>query len=258
MRRSGICDPQERRIKIPFTVNGELVEDSVIRAEIKALRPHYEAAAHGLDPIAAEAQLRQWSRENVIERVLLRQEAAADPEPVSIDERVDRLLARITSKISPPRQKEITEYYRKNKERFYRLEQVRAAHIFQPVDETTDEATAQAAIQQTHQQLGEGAKIEDLPGYGDLGYVARGQMARQFDDLLFSLGENQISNIFRSPGGFHILKVYERRPAGISEFDEVREALAEALHQQKKERAIENFLDRLKAKAVILELPRSA
>jgi parvulin-like peptidyl-prolyl isomerase len=247
-----------------FTVNGELVEDSVIRAEIKALRPHYEAAAHGLDPIAAEAQLREWSRENVIERVLLRQEAAADPEPVPADAtdetriRVDRLLAKITSRVSPPKHKEITEYYRKNKERFYRLEQVRAAHIFQPVNETTDETTAHAAIQQTHQQLAEGAKIENLPGYGDLGYVARGQMARQFDDLLFSLAENQMSDIFRSPGGFHILKVYERKPAGISDYEEVREALTAALYQQKKERAIENFLDRLKAKAVVLELHRSA
>jgi len=247
-----------------FTVNGELVEDAVIRAEIKALRPHYEAAAHGLDPIAAEAQLREWSRENVIERVLVRQEAEADPEPVPADEidgagfRVDRLLARITSKVSPPKQKEITNYYRKNKERFYRLEQVRAAHIFQPVDETTDEATAQASIQGAHQQLSNGTTIEDLPGYGDLGYVARGQMAQQFDDLLFSLAENQVSDIFRSPGGFHILKVYERKPAGISDYDEVREALATTLYQKKKERAVESFLDRLRAKAVILELPRSA
>src|ERR1044071_8552289 len=96
-----------------FTVNGELVEDAAVRAEIKALRPHYESAAHGLDPIAAEAQLREGSRENVIERVLLRQEAEADPEPVpagiedEIQFRIDRLLAKITSNISPPKHKDV-------------------------------------------------------------------------------------------------------------------------------------------------------
>jgi len=261
-----------------FTVNGELVEDAQVRAEIKALRPHYEAAGHGLDPIAAEAQLREWSRENVIERVLLRQEAAADPEPVPAEAmaealaaapeqtreevetriRVDRLLARVTSKISPLKHKEVVEYYRKNKERFYRLEQVSAAHIFHPVDENTDEATAEAAIQKIRQELSNGAKFEELIGYGHLGYVARGELAREFDDLLFSLAENQISDIFRSSGGFHILKVYERKPEGISDYGDVREALATALYEKKKERAIESFLDRLRAKAVILELPRSA
>ena len=33
-----------------FTVNGELVEDAVIRAESSALRPQYEAAVQGMDP----------------------------------------------------------------------------------------------------------------------------------------------------------------------------------------------------------------
>src|SRR5256884_3459298 len=103
-----------------FTVNGELVEDSVIRAEASALRPRYEEVAQNMDPIEAEMQLRDWSRENVIERVLLRQDAANDPEPISaeaIEEtlqsagpqaerndieirmRIDRLVERITSKV---------------------------------------------------------------------------------------------------------------------------------------------------------------
>src|SRR5215469_17028479 len=126
-----------------FTINGELVEDSVVRAESSALRPQYETVARDMDPIEAEMQLRDWSRENVIERVLLRQEAAADPEPIAeeaIEEtlrslkspatarsedlrkdveirmRVDRLVQRITSKVAPPKHKEVTEYYRKNKE----------------------------------------------------------------------------------------------------------------------------------------------
>jgi len=66
-----------------FTVNGELVEDSVIRAEASSLRPRYQEVAQNMDPIEAEMQLREWSRENVIERVLLRQEAAGDPDPIS-------------------------------------------------------------------------------------------------------------------------------------------------------------------------------
>lgn len=276
-----------------FTVNGELVEDSVIRAESSALRPQYEAAVEGMDPIEAEMQLRDWSRENVIERVLLRQEAAGDPEPIAIEAieetlrslktrtrdqeeelrkdieirlRVDRLLEKTTSKVSPPKHKEVTEYYRKNKEQFRRPELVRAGHIVKNVDEKVDEATALAAIQKVQEELKGGASFEELAdrysdcagNRGELGWVPRGQMVQEFENVVFALKENEVSDIFRTVFGFHIAKVYEKKPAGISDFAEVREAIEKSLHRQKQERAVENFLDRLRAKAVIQELPKRA
>ena len=265
-----------------FTVNGELVDDSAIRAEMRALRPRYEAVARGMDPIEAEKQLRDWSRENVIERVLLRQEAAGDPEPIPGDAiaealgaippqpgqdeerrkdveirlRVERLLARMTSKVSPPRHKEIGDYYRKNKERFLRPELVRVAHIVKNVDESRDEAAALAAIRQAQQEMESGASFEDLADrhHGELGWTPRGQMVPEFDQVVFSLKDNEVSGVFRTSLGFHIAKVYGRKPPGISEFDEVREALENALHERKKERAVENYLDHLKAKADIAEI----
>jgi parvulin-like peptidyl-prolyl isomerase len=276
-----------------FTVNGELVEDSVIRAESSALRPQYEAAVQGMDPIEAEMQLRDWSRENVIERVLLRQEAASDPEPIAMEAieetlrslqsrtreaeedlrkdveirmRVDRLLEKTTSKVAPPKHKEVSDYYRKNKEQFRRPELVRAGHIVKNVDETVDEATALAAIQKVQEELKGGANFEELAdrssdcagNRGELGWVPRGQMVQEFEDVIFSLKENEVSDIFRTVFGFHIAKVYERKPEGFSDFGEVREAIEKSLHRQKQERAVENFLDRLRAKAVIQELPRRA
>src|SRR5262249_11201805 len=161
--------PRSRRRKLArsfsmaFTVNGELVDDSVVRAEASSLRPRYEEVARNMDPIEAEMQLRDWSRENVIERVLLRQEAASDPEPIpreKIEEtlqsvrakagaeedlrkdieirmRVDRLLEKITSKVSRPKHKDVADYYRKNKEQFRRPELAHAAHIVKNVGEGT-------------------------------------------------------------------------------------------------------------------------
>ena len=275
-----------------FTVNGELVDDSVVRAEASALRPRYEEVARNMDPIEAEMQLRDWSRENVIERVLLRQEAASDPEPIppealeetlrnakakagneedlrkdiEIRMRVDRLLEKITSKVSPPKHKEVGEYYRKNKEQFRRPELVHAAHIVKNVDEGSDEAMAREAIQNVQDELKNGASFEDLAdrssdcagNRGDLGWVPRGQMVQEFEDVIFSLKDNQVSDIFRTVFGFHIAKVYTRKPEGVSDFAEVQESIQAALLRRKQERAVENYLDRLKAKAVIQELPKRA
>lgn len=180
--------------------------------------------------------------------------------------RVDRLVERITSKVAPPKHKEVTEYYRKNKEQFRRPELVRAGHIVKNVDESLDEATALAAIQKAQEELKSGANFEELAdrcsdcagNRGELGWVPRGQMVQEFEDVIFSLKENAVSDIFRTVFGFHIAKVYEKKPEGISDFAEVREAIEKSLHRQKQERAVENYLDRLRAKAVIQELPRRA
>src|SRR3982074_1549742 len=94
-------------------INGELVEDSVIRQEAAAIRPQYEEAMQGGDPIAAEMQLREWSRENVIERVLLRQEAAR------LGGTLEALIDTITAKIPAPKYKDVGEFYRKHKENFW-------------------------------------------------------------------------------------------------------------------------------------------
>src|SRR5207247_10773563 len=168
--------------------------------------------------------------------VLLRQEAASDPEPIppeAVEEklrnakakagneedlrkdieirmRVDRLLEKITSKVSPPKHKEVGEYYRKNKEQFRRPELVHAAHIVKNVDEGSDEAMAREAIQNVQDELKNGASFEELAdrssdcagNRGDLGWLPRGQMVQEFEDVIFSLKDNQVSDIFRKVFGF--------------------------------------------------------
>ncbi|MGH9626943.1 MAG: peptidylprolyl isomerase [Bryobacteraceae bacterium] len=275
-------------------VNGETIDDSIIRAEANALRPQYEAMVEGLDPVAAEIQLRDWSRENVIERVLLRQEALNDPEPLPPDEiekalqeiksqtagqpgcntlaaddilkrdvetrlRLDRLIRKVTGKVSPPKNKDIGDYYRKNQERFWAPEMVHAAHIVKNVDDNTDENTALEAIRKAQEELNNGGGFEELadhhsdcPGAGgDLGYFPRGQMVEEFENVAFSMEANQVSNIVRSPFGFHLIKVYERKPAGVRSLADVRGEIERIIFREKQERAMEVFVDRLKAKADI-------
>ena len=58
-----------------FVVNGEKIEDLAIKGEIERLRPDYERVFADQEPAEREAQLLDWSKENVIERVLINQEA---------------------------------------------------------------------------------------------------------------------------------------------------------------------------------------
>jgi parvulin-like peptidyl-prolyl isomerase len=286
-------------------VNGEPIEDDILEREAASMRqrlqniPPEEIEARRIDPAVLEKHRWDWSRDNVIERTLLRQEALKDETPIlprTIEEaleerkrlegveypfahfysdndprhnsietriRLDRLFTRITEKVAPPKNKEIAEFYRKNKAQFWMPEMVRAAHIVKNVDEKTGEATARAAIESVQGRLGNGASFEELadqhsdcPGNGgDLGYFARGQMVEAFDEVVFALGTGEISPIFRTAFGFHIAKLLDRKVPALLALSEVQGTIQQKLLQDKQVRAIENFVDHLKEKADIRGLP---
>jgi parvulin-like peptidyl-prolyl isomerase len=273
-------------------INGEFVDDSVIRQETSALRQQFAESLEG-DPVEIEMRLREQAQQNVIARVLMRQEATKDPTPVdpakveeSLDAvrsqsvvkagcdpragdedlrreiearlRVDRLLEKIGSKLARPRPKDVGDYYRKHREDFYMPEMVRAAHIVKNVDESTTEEAALTAIRALQQQInGDNfAKLanehSDCKGNGgDLGYFARGEMVDEFDAVVFAMQPGETSDVFRTAFGFHIARLIDRRPAGVRQLPEIKDQIEELLYRQKLRRAVDDLLDRLRAKAEI-------
>lgn len=281
---------------MPLVVNGETVEDSVIAEEERSIRPRLEEAMASEPPAVVAQRVHDWARENIVERIVLRQAALADPEPVppeQIEEiftrvrsespsqsgciapvedetlkrelevrfRVDRIMERVTSKVSAPKPKDVSDYYVKHREEFVTPDMVHAAHIVKNIDEKTDEAAARAAIEEAEKALAAGGDFaaladahSDCPGRGgDLGVFPPGQMVEAFDDVVFALKPGEVSKIFRTEFGFHIAKVIERKPAGPRSLQDVKDELSERLFQQKREKAVEQFLDKLIATAKVEE-----
>ena len=76
-------------------------------------------------------------------------------------------------------------------------------------------------------------------------------MVDEFDAVAFSLTPGQISEIFRTPFGFHIVKLHSRRPAGPVPLEDVSAEIEELLFAQKKQKLVEQHLDSLLAKAEV-------
>jgi parvulin-like peptidyl-prolyl isomerase len=61
----------------------------------------------------------------------------------------------------------------------------------------------------------------------------------------------ETSDVFRTPFGFHIARMIDRRPAGARPLPEVKDEIEEMLFRHKLRRAVDDLLDRLQAKADI-------
>ena len=280
-------------------VNGEKVEDSAIQQEVERLRPDYERVFADQQAEERETQLLDWSRENVIEKLLINQEAEKngdkippdqveaalgklkeqydDPEKlykdfdVENDEqikkdiekqmRVEQRISQVCKDLPKPSQAAIKKYYEENREQFKSGERARVAHIVRYVNWQTDEQTAYEAISKAHEELKSGVAFEVVvdkytdcaDSGGDLGFVMKGQMVEEFEDVVFNLGAGQASDIFRTRFGFHIAKVYAREPAAVASLEEVKDRITDALKEQMRSEAIDTFIDGLKNEAKIEE-----
>jgi len=284
---------------VTLIVNGERIEERLIQREIERLRPNYEKVFVDKTPEEREAQLVDWSRENVIENVLLKQEAEKRDIQIvegevkalmarlrkqyeSEDEfykefgatdggkvkgiiksmlRLERLFEDICGAVPEPSEEAILEFYQENKEQFKFPEQVRVTHIVKNINWQTDELAAYTAMKKVHDELKSGAPFEVLverysdclENGGDLGYIVRGQMVEEFDDVVFNLGIGEISEVFHTRIGVHIAKVYDRKPAFVPPLREVKDEVVSKFKEQMRDRAVEEFVDELRSKARIEE-----
>jgi peptidyl-prolyl cis-trans isomerase C len=110
-------------------------------------------------------------------------------------------------------------------------------------------------------QLRNGAKFADLARErslsadakdgGDLGWFRRGVMPEAFDQVAFSLGAGQISEVVPTDYGFHIFKVLEKRPARKKDLGKVRSEVEQRLLRAKQEQAQTDFVAQLRSRASI-------
>ena len=282
-----------------LVVNGQKIDDTLVQREIENLRPHHERAFQNLNPAERDTQLRQWSTENVIERVLLNQHATKHGEKITtaqiqkafneikekygdrqlhdsfgtddenqIKERielnikVERLLQKLYKSLPQPAPEDISEYYEQYKDRFKSPEKVRVAHIVKHINWQTDEKTAHDIILKALNELKKGADFEtvvakysDCPDNGgDLGYIEKGQMVEEFEDAVFNLGLNQLSGVFRTRFGFHIAKLYDRKPKTLQTIEQTKDYITRELKDQMQRNVLYQLVDRLKTEAKIEEI----
>ncbi|KIO49248.1 SurA N-terminal domain-containing protein [Nitrosospira sp. NpAV] len=143
---------------------------------------------------------------------------------------------------------EAIKYFEEHRSEFEQPEERRASHILITVSAAASDAEKAAArakaeqlliqVRQAPQNFAELAKQHSQdPGSaingGDLGFFARGMMVKTFEDAVFQMKLDEISNLVETNHGFHIIKLSTIKPPKLVSFDEVKSQVEEELKKQK-------------------------
>ena len=127
---------------------------------------------------------------------------------------------------------DLKKYYEENIERFVSNEERRSRHILIAIDEQDSEESALDLVTNLKNRLSTGEAFEILakefsndPGSaengGDLGWAERGLFVPEFDETLFNLEINQISEPVKTQFGYHIIQLNELKSGVQQNFEEI-------------------------------------
>lgn len=142
---------------------------------------------------------------------------------------------------------EVNQYYAENESNYHKQAEVKARHILLRVDEEAPAAEVERVKAEAEKLLQEakkkGADFAELAQQhsqdpaaangGDLGYFTRDRMVPSFADAAFALKAGEISELVRTPYGFHIIKVEDVRPERTIPLEEVSSEIELTLKKEK-------------------------
>lgn len=120
------------------------------------------------------------------------------------------------------------------------VEEVHALHILVAKKEEADDIVAKlkaggdfaALAKEKSTDTGSGAQG------GDLGYFAKGQMVKPFEDAAWALKKDEVSAPVQSQFGWHVIKQLDKRNKPAPAFETVKDGILNGLVQQKAQEII--------------------
>lgn len=138
--------------------------------------------------------------------------------------------------------------------------QTRARHILVRTNQITSDEQAEQRLRILRDRLRSGESFEELarrhsddataPQGGDLGWLSPGETVPAFEQVMNSLQPGEVSEPFRSPFGWHIVEVMERRNQDMGEEFQRMQA-RQILFQRKIEPAVDQWLNQLYGQAYV-------
>jgi len=160
---------------------------------------------------------------------------------------IKKIVKEQTKSLAPISYHLIKSYYQERRDDFWYPPRAKFMHI---VTKTRKEAKVVLARLKRGEDMTKLVKEQSLRSgiQGDYGmhWKTKEILPSPLSDIIFSIHVGKLSNIIKTPYGFHIIKVLKREPAGIKGLLEVKDEIENRLLEEAMERQYTAWLKELR------------
>ncbi len=242
------------------TVNGVPVTRQEFEAEVERLPQQYRPLADTpegrrqiLDNLIVKRLLWARAREQGLDKdARVRAQVEAYAQQAAVAALVNREVEKAGGSIP---EAELKAYYDSHQDEFRTPEAIRASHIL-----VETEAEAKAVREQLAAGKEDFAEVAKRASKdtgsaargGDLGFFTKDRMVPEFANAAFALQKvGDLSPVVKTQFGYHVIKLTDRRPAGVRSFAEVKAPLEAQLREERQRAAVDKLIEEVRGKAKI-------
>jgi peptidyl-prolyl cis-trans isomerase C len=154
-------------------------------------------------------------------------------------------------------EEEILRYYKENQALFTEPQEIKIRHIVVNTEPALKEVVTKLSQGESFEKLASAYNIGKFKeDGGNLGYIRRGQLAppfAQFEEAAFSLRKRgEISEVVRTPYGYHIIRLEDMRGSTLRPLSQVKERIRFFLQPKKNQEAYLAYVKETRSKSKIL------
>jgi foldase protein PrsA len=155
-----------------------------------------------------------------------------------------KLTQKVTEKESKVTDKDVTDYYAKNKKRFAQPEKRDLSVVLTKSKGKASQAKSALDGGGSFKTISKKYSIDEASKQqgGKLPDVAEGQQEKAFNDAIFSAKKGNLQGPVKTQFGFYVFEVTKVTPASQQSLDQSRETIKNLLKSQRQQKSLDKFI----------------
>ncbi len=231
-------------------VNGEPITMADIREMVKDMPQLAELPFEKIYPNLIDMQINNRvvmqgaHAAGVDERPAIRKALRMAEEQIVGQTYLDELLAEQVT------DEEIRALYDQEVQNFRREEEIHARHILVKTEKEAKDILVQLKAGADFAELADKKSLDENTTGGDLGYFTKGMMIPEFGDIVFDMKKGQLSGPIKTPFGWHVVLVEDKRLANPPSLEDTYEDIKKAIMETKLPTVLANERQKMKVEVL--------
>lgn len=149
-------------------------------------------------------------------------------------------------------EKDVQEYFQAHPDEFSG-DQIRVRHILVRTEDEAKQVLDRLAKNERFEDLAKALSQDSATAAkgGDLDYLKREQLFPEFARAAFELKAGEVSGVVRTPFGYHIIKMVDRKKGSPLKYEQIKEQLQRRLLEERRTQRFQQWMKELEAAAKI-------